>query len=46
MWWLSGIFRDMSILRRPRTQIRDYFAKGILDETYENGILDLEVEVE
>ena len=46
MWWLSGIFRDVSILRRPRTQIKDYFAKGILDETYENGILDLEVEVE
>lgn len=45
MWWLNGIFRDVSILRRPKTQIRDYFARGILNENYEDGILNLEIEI-
>ena len=45
MWWLNGIFRDVYITSQPDCHIYDVFAKTSLDETYENGILDLEVDI-
>ena len=45
MWWLNGIFRDVYITSQPECHIYDVFAKTSLDETYENGILDLEVDI-
>ena len=45
MWWLSGIFRDVYITSEPENHIYDIFAKTSLDETYKNGILDLEVDI-
>lgn len=30
MWWLSGIFRDVYLLFRPNTSIRDFFVKSEL----------------
>ncbi|MDO5089666.1 MAG: glycoside hydrolase family 2 TIM barrel-domain containing protein [Leptotrichiaceae bacterium] len=45
MWWLSGIFRDVYITSMPDSHIYDIFAKTSLDETYKNGILDLEVDI-
>ena len=45
MWWLNGIFRDVCITSQPEYHIYDIFAKTSLDEKYENGILDLEVDI-
>jgi beta-galactosidase/evolved beta-galactosidase subunit alpha len=45
MWWLSGIFREVSISALPELDIYDVFAKGGLDKKYKDGILDVEVEV-
>ncbi|MBO7147621.1 MAG: DUF4981 domain-containing protein [Lentisphaeria bacterium] len=45
MWWLSGIFRDVSVSALPQTDIFDVFAKTSLDKAYKNGVLDLEAEI-
>ncbi len=45
MWWLSGIFRDVSITALPSVDIFDIFAKPLLDKTGRNGLLDVEVEL-
>ena len=44
-WRLSGIQRDVMLIARPKTYIRDFFVKAGLDETYRKGELGLEVEV-
>ena len=44
-WRLSGIQRDVYLLARPKTYIRDFFAKAGLDESYENGVFELAVDV-
>jgi beta-galactosidase len=44
-WRISGIQRDVLLLARPKTYIRDFFARTTLDVNYANGILDLSVEV-
>jgi beta-galactosidase/beta-glucuronidase len=31
MWWLSGIFRDVTLLSVPSTQIRDVYIQTLLD---------------
>ncbi|WP_434362635.1 beta-galactosidase [Parasalinivibrio latis] len=45
MWWLSGIFRDVTLLTKPRQQIRDFFAKARLDACFRDGLLELETEI-
>ncbi len=45
MWWLSGIFRDVSVMALPQLDLYDVFAKPLLDKNYRNGKLDLEIEV-
>lgn len=44
-WRISGIERDVYLYAAPRTRIRDFFARTLLDENYRNGRLNLEVEV-
>ncbi len=44
-WRLSGIQRDVLLFARPKTFIRDVFAKASLDSKYQNGIFDLDVEL-
>jgi beta-galactosidase len=44
MWRLSGIFRDVYLVCRPKVYIRDYFAKAELDKDYQDGTLSVEVE--
>ncbi len=44
-WWLSGIFRNVSICAVPELDIYDIFTKSLLDATYKNGILDMELTV-
>lgn len=41
MWWLSGIFRDVSLFARPIVHIRDFTVQTHLDEGYENAVLQL-----
>ncbi len=43
MWFLSGIYRDVYVYAEEKLCIRDFFADTSLDETYQNGTLDLEV---
>ena len=45
-WRLSGIQRTVFLHARPKTRIADYFARAGLDETYKDGILDLEVVID
>lgn len=45
MWWLSGIFRDVYLIRKPDTHVYDYFIKTELDEKYENAVLQIDTEI-
>lgn len=42
-WRVSGIDRDVYLLSRPTTYLRDFFAEAELDDDYENGRLRLTV---
>ncbi|AXP81475.1 Beta-galactosidase [Mariniflexile rhizosphaerae] len=42
-WRLSGIERDVYLQAIPKTAIWDYFAKANLDDTYNNGLFSLDV---
>ena len=44
-WRLSGIQRDVILFARPKTHVNDFFANAALDKNYENGILNLEVDI-
>lgn len=41
MWWESGIFRDVELLGVPKHGILDYKIVADLDESYENGLLEV-----
>jgi beta-galactosidase len=41
MWWLSGIFRDVVLLTKPQTQIRDVFITPNLDACYCDATLNI-----
>lgn len=45
MWWLSGIFRDVSLIHRKPIHIFDYFVKTNLDSNYENAEIDLTIDL-
>ena len=45
MWWLSGIFREVSLSALPLTCIYDVFAHPSLDKNYTNGILEVDVKI-
>ena len=40
-WRISGIDREVSLLARPPTFLRDFSVRADLDEGYRDGILDL-----
>jgi len=44
-WRLSGIFRDVYLWSSPKIHIRDFFAIGDLVDDYQNGLLDLSVDL-
>ncbi len=44
-WRISGIERDVFLYAIPEVHIRDFFAEATLDKSYENGILNLSVEI-
>lgn len=45
MWWLSGIFRDVSLFARPKVQIRDFTIRTDLNDPFDQGKLDIHVEL-
>ncbi len=45
MWRLSGITRDVELLARPRTYVRDVFARTGLSDGYADGTLALDVDI-
>lgn len=45
MWFLSGIFREVYLYAEPKTYIRDFFAKSIMDAEYKDVNFQVEVEI-
>jgi beta-galactosidase/evolved beta-galactosidase subunit alpha len=46
MWWLSGIYRDVYLLSKPHTHVKDVFVRTPLDETYTDATLEMDVVIE
>lgn len=44
-WWLSGIFRDVSLFCREKIHINDFFIRTDLDEEYKDSILNIELNI-
>ncbi len=44
-WRLSGFDRDVYLYARPKLHIEDIFARPGLDESYRNGVFNLDVKV-
>ena len=45
MWWLSGIFRDVSLIARPAVHIADVRIRTPLDDACEDGRLEVRVKI-
>lgn len=45
MWWMSGIFRDVELVNEPKDSIFDCAVTSVLDASYQNGILDVDITV-
>ncbi len=45
MWRLSGIFREVSLIARPKTEIRDFFVTSDLDSEYKDATFKLQAEL-
>lgn len=46
MWWLSGIFRDVEIIKENKVGIRDLFITTDFDEEYKDGRLKVKLYLE
>ena len=46
MWWLSGIFRDVALLSKPQTYIRDVFITPNLDACYRDASLSIKTAID
>lgn len=46
MWRISGIERDVYLYSTPKLDVRDFKATGTLDNTYTNGLLNVDLTVE
>lgn len=46
MWFLSGIYRQVSLVAEPQAHVRDFYLDTKLDESYQNasGVLTVELE--
>lgn len=44
-WRISGIERDVFLWSQPKTSLRDFRVKSTLDDSYKNGIFELETTV-
>lgn len=43
MWWLSGIFRGVSLLEEPLVRLEDLFVRTDLDGSYQDGALQVDL---
>ncbi len=43
MWWLSGIFRDVTLLSKPKSHIADVFIQPKLDSCFRDAVIDAEI---
>jgi beta-galactosidase/beta-glucuronidase len=46
MWWLSGIFRDVTLIAAPRVHINDLRVRTHLDDAYTDATLDVRVRLD
>ena len=44
MWRLSGIFRDVKLIARPKAYIHDYYITTDFDQEYKDGTLNVELD--
>ncbi len=44
-WRLSGIPREVYVYAQPKVRLRDFFAQATLDESYTQGVFNLDVEL-
>lgn len=45
MWWLSGIFRDVTLLSKPKLAINDYSVRTDLDAIYRGASIEIETQL-
>ncbi|MDF7667194.1 beta-galactosidase [Orbaceae bacterium ESL0727] len=45
MWRLSGIFRDVTLLNKPKTHLRDIQISTQLDAAYHNATIHMQIDV-
>ena len=45
MWRLSGIFRDVCLVAYPQVHVRDVRIRTILDDRYQDAVLDLQAKI-
>ena len=45
MWRLSGIYREVNLIARPKTYIHDFFIKTDLDANYRDATLSIEYDI-
>ena len=45
MWWLSGIFRDVTLLARPAGRVDDFFVHADYDHATGAGTLRVDTDV-
>ncbi|WP_249313255.1 glycoside hydrolase family 2 TIM barrel-domain containing protein [Lederbergia citrea] len=46
MWWLSGIFRDVYLVAKPKVHVFDFFVKTTFDASYTDANLDVEAVIQ
>ncbi|WOH36026.1 glycoside hydrolase family 2 TIM barrel-domain containing protein [Thalassotalea fonticola] len=44
-WRLTGISRDVTLYATPKVRVRDYFVRAGLEDNYQNGRLQLDVDL-
>ena len=44
-WRISGIERDVFLFSQPKTHVQDFLVVSTLDDTYQNGLFKLSVDV-
>ncbi len=45
MWWLSGIFRDVSIIATPKVFAEDISTTTVFDKAFKNAVLSVDVKL-
>jgi len=45
MWWLPGIFRDVTLIHRPRRALDDVFVHADFDHLTDRGVLRVDTDV-